>query len=83
MAVNETRSCDYERDGHGALPPCGLDTADWTADHLVAVIERYLSEEHRDFKAVVGALHLLALKDPHRAQLLLDVFDLARTASPR
>lgn len=55
--------------------PPDLDVPDWTSDHLVAFIEGMLIK--REMQAVVHALHRLAVVDPHRAQSVLDAFDLA------
>jgi hypothetical protein len=45
-----------------------------TPDQLSTCIVRAI--EVRDFKAVEGYLHLLALKEPARAQDILDTFEL-------
>lgn len=49
------------------------DPAEWTADEIVAVIPKVLD----DPEAVYVLLRLLAVRDPHKAQQVLDTIDLA------
>lgn len=44
------------------------DPTEWTADEICAVIPKVL----HDPKAVEACIRLLAVRDPHRAQLMLD-----------
>ncbi len=52
----------------------------WAASLTPADIELgiHAALKAHDMRAVVDFLRLLATKDPHRAQLLLDVVDVAR-----
>lgn len=49
------------------------DPAEWTADEIIAVIPRVLD----DAEAVNALLRLLAVRDPRRAQQVLDTIELA------
>ena len=49
------------------------DPAEWTAAEIVAVIPKVLA----DPEAVHALLRLLAVRDPHRAQQVLDTIELA------
>lgn len=62
--------------GTGLVYPAGDDASTWTADELLGFIHQALV--HRDMRAVVYALRLLAGKDPETAQAVLDAFELTR-----
>jgi hypothetical protein len=47
------------------------DPKDWTADDIVSIIPKVLG----DPKAVEACIRLLAVKDPHRAQDVLDAIE--------
>lgn len=48
------------------------DPVQWTADEIVAVIPKVLD----DPEAVYALLRLLAVRDPHKAQEVLDTIEL-------
>jgi hypothetical protein len=50
--------------------------SDFTTDEVLAAIHAALKA--RDMPAVVGLLHVLAVKDPAAAEAILAVIDLAR-----
>jgi hypothetical protein len=48
------------------------DPEDWTADEIVSVIPKVLD----DPEALAACLRLLAVRDPHKAQQVLDTIEL-------
>jgi hypothetical protein len=40
-----------------------------------------LAIRERDWQAVDGLMHLLAVVDPHQAQVILDILDVAKAVS--
>ena len=48
--------------------PLAADLRDWTADQITASIAQAIKA--RDFPAVVALLKMLALKDPHQAEVV-------------
>jgi hypothetical protein len=52
------------------------DTFDPTPDQIVAGINQALAD--RELAIVPGLIRLLAVKDPHRAQAVLDAIEIAR-----
>lgn len=54
-----------------------LQTTEFTADQIVAGIASAIAE--REFEVVVALLRMLAVRDPRRAQDVLDTFELAGT----
>ena len=55
------------------------DPSEWTADEIVAVIPRVLD----DPEALNACLRLLAVRDPHKAQQVLDTIELGLLLAER
>lgn len=74
MNERDAMNPDTAADTILGLPPRDVDPKDWTADQTLAFIRLVMREG--DMKAVVAAMHILAVKDPHSAQLLLDAVEI-------
>lgn len=55
------------------------DPAEWTADEIAAIIPKVLD----DAQAVETLLRMLATRDPHRAQQMIDAIELGLTLAAR
>ena len=67
------------------MPSLAADPRDWTADQLMTLIAEAIKA--RDFEAVPHLITLLAFKDPHQAETVLDgitlMLDVRRESAAR